>query len=64
MKISSGVSTAMMSAMLAVNGKCVTSAEGIVCDCVDTTIRNLTSIGREAMQETDRLVLKIMTEKE
>ena len=63
MKISSGVSTAMMSAMLAVNGKCVTSAEGIVCDCVDTTIRNLTSIGREAMQETDRLVLKIMTEK-
>lgn len=64
MKISSGVSTAMMSAMLAVNGKCATSAEGIVCDCVDTTIRNLTSIGREAMQETDRLVLKIMTEKE
>ncbi len=58
MKISSGVSTAMMSAMLAVNGKCVTSAEGIVCDCVDTTIRNLTSIGREAMQETDRLVLQ------
>ena len=54
----------MMSAMLAVNGKCATSAEGIVCDCVDTTIRNLTSIGREAMQETDRLVLKIMTEKE
>lgn len=63
MKISSGVSTALMSAMLAVNGKCVTSAEGIVCDSVDTTIHNLTSIGREAMQETDRLVLKIMTEK-
>ncbi len=63
MKISSGVSTAMMSAMLAVNGKCVTSAEGIVCDDVDRTIRNLTSIGREAMQETDRLVLQIMTGK-
>jgi len=27
-------------------------------------MRTLTSIGREAMQETDRLVLKIMTEKE
>lgn len=63
LKISSGVSTAMMSAMLAMNGKCVTSAEGIVHDDVDTTIHNLTSIGREAMTETDRLVLKIMTSK-
>lgn len=63
MKITSGVSTALMSAMLAVNGKCVTSAEGIVCDDVDTTIHNLTSIGREAMLETDRLVLQIMTHK-
>lgn len=61
MKISSGVSSALMSAMLAMNGKCVTSAEGIVDDDVDKTIRNLTSIGRESMQETDRLVLKIMT---
>lgn len=63
MKISSGVSTAMMSAMLAMNGKCVTSAEGIVSDDVDRTIHNLTSIGREAMTETDRLVLSIMTSK-
>lgn len=63
MKISSGVSTAMMSAMLAMNGRCVTSAEGIVSEDVDTTIHNLTSIGREAMTETDRLVLNIMTHK-
>ena len=63
LKISSGVSTAMMSAMLAMNGKCVTSAEGIVHDDVDVTIHNLTSIGREAMNETDRLVLNIMTRK-
>ncbi len=63
MKIASGVSTAMISAMLAVNGKCVTSAEGIVCEDIDDTIHNLTSIGRDAMQETDQLVLKIMTSK-
>lgn len=63
MKISSGVSTAMMSAMLAMNGKCVTSVEGIVSDDVDATIHNLTSIGREAMTETDHLVLNIMTSK-
>lgn len=63
MKVSSGVSTAMMSAMLAMNGKCVTSAEGIVDNDVDKSVRNLTSIGRDAMTETDRLVLKIMTSK-
>lgn len=63
MKISSGVSTAMISAMLAMNNKCVSSAEGIVADDVDQTILNLTGIGREAMTETDRYVLHIMTNK-
>ena len=63
MKITSGVSTALMSAMLAMNGKCVSSAEGIVCEDIDKTIRNLTSIGREAMNETDHLVLDIMVNK-
>ena len=63
LKISSGVSTAMMSAMLAMNGKCVTAAEGIISEDVDKTIHNLTSIGRDAMNETDRLVLHIMTTK-
>lgn len=63
MKISSGVSTAMMSALLAMEGRCVTSSEGVVSDDVDRTITNLTSIGRDAMRETDRLILKIMTNK-
>jgi len=60
MKITSGVSTALMSALLAMNGKCVTSQEGIVSEDIDTTVHNLTSIGREAMTETDHLVLEIM----
>lgn len=63
LKISSGVGTALMSAMLAMEHKCVTEAEGIICDDVDRSIHNLTSIGREAMQATDRLVLHIMTNK-
>jgi len=63
LKISSGVSTALMSAMLAMNGKCVTQVEGIVSDDVDKSIHNLTSIGRDAMVETDRYVLSIMTDK-
>jgi L-cysteine desulfidase len=52
-----------MSALLAVEGKCVTSAEGIIDDDVDRSIRNLTAIGREGMAATDRLVLDIMTHK-
>lgn len=63
MKITSGVSTAMMSAMLAMSGKCVSSQEGIICDDIDRTVHNLTSIGREAMTETDQHVLQIMTNK-
>lgn len=63
MKISSGVSTALMSALLAMEGRCVTSTEGVVSDDVDQTITNLTSIGRDAMRETDRLILQIMTNK-
>lgn len=63
MKISSGVSTALMSAMLAMNGRCVSNIEGIVAEDVDQTVRNLTLIGKEAMIETDRQVLQIMTRK-
>jgi len=62
MKLASGVSTAMLSAMMAMEGQCVTSSEGIVDDDVDKTIHNLTSIGRDGMADTDRLILKIMTE--
>ena len=63
LKISSGVSTAILSALLSMEGKCVSSAEGIVDDSVDCSIRNLTSIGAEAMGKTDDMVLDIMTHK-
>ncbi len=64
MKVSSGVSTALLSALLAMEQKVVTSNEGIVDDDVDKSIDNLTSIGRDAMNETDKLVLEIMTGKQ
>lgn len=63
LKITSGVSTAILSALLAMEGKCVSSAEGIIDDCVDRSIRNLTSIGADAMRTTDDMVLSIMTHK-
>ena len=63
LKLASGVSTAVLSAMLAIQGECVTSVEGIIDDSVDKSIHNLTKIGKDAMDETDRCVLDIMTSK-
>lgn len=63
MKLASGVSTAMMSAMMAMEGQSVCQLEGIVDDDIDRCVSNLTRIGREGMRETDRLILEIMTSK-
>ena len=63
LKISSGVSTALLSAVLSMEGRFVTAAEGIVDDDVDKSIRNLTSIGANAMNLTDEMVLNIMVSK-
>ncbi len=64
LKITSGVSTALLSSLLAMEGKCVSSSEGIVDDDVDKSIHNLTIIGADAMCKTDDMVLNIMTSKD
>lgn len=64
LKLASGVSTAVLSAVLAMEDKCVTSVEGIIDEDVDQSIRNLTLIGSQGMNETDKLVLDIMTHKQ
>ena len=63
LKLTSGVSTAVMSAMLAMQLRYVTSQEGIIDEDVDKSIHNLTNIGKYGMDETDRFVLDIMTHK-
>lgn len=63
LKLATGVSTALMCAKLAMNGHYVSSVEGIVDDSVDKSVKNMTTVGRDGMLETDRLVLKIMTNK-
>lgn len=63
LKVSSGVSTAVLSAMLAIQNKYVTNVEGIIEDDVDRCIHNLTRVGAYAMNETDLTVLDIMTHK-
>lgn len=63
LKVTSGVSTAVLSAMLAIQNTHVTQAEGLIEEDVDRCIHNLTRIGARGMNETDRMVLDIMTHK-
>jgi L-cysteine desulfidase len=63
LKVTTGVSTALLSAMMAMDEKCVSSVEGIIDDDVDRSIHNLTRIGAVGMNETDHIVLDIMTHK-
>jgi L-cysteine desulfidase len=63
LKVTSGVSTAVLSALLAIEQRHTTSLEGIIDEDVDKCITNLTNIGRNGMRETDKLILEIMTNK-
>ena len=63
LKVTTGVSTAVLSAIMAMENRTVTSVEGIIDEDVDRSIRNLTQIGTRGMNETDRVVLDIMTKK-
>lgn len=64
LKISSGVSTALLSAVMAMENEVVSEQEGIVDKDVDQTIKNMAIIGRDGMRETDKVVLDIMTNKD
>ena len=63
LKLASGVSTAVLSAMMAMENRCVSKLEGIIDEDVDRSIRNLTTIGRDGMDATDGLILNMMTSK-
>lgn len=60
MKVASGVSCALQSAILARRGICVRSTDGIIDDDVEKTIRNLGEIGAHGMHQTDEMILNIM----
>ncbi len=63
LKVATGVSTAVLSAMLAIEDKTVSSVEGIIDDSVDKCVLNMANIGIKGMAATDNLVLDIMTQK-
>lgn len=63
LKASTGVGSAMIAALLSMQGQVVTGNEGIVDEDIDRCISNLAELGREGMALTDQHVLKIMTSK-
>ena len=60
MKVASGVSCAVQSAVLALRGTCIPSTDGIIEDDVEKTIQNIGTIGSAGMKATDRMILDIM----
>ena len=60
MKVASGVSCEVQSAVLALRGTCIPSTDGIIEDDVEKTIRNIGTIGSAGMKATDRMILDIM----
>ena len=60
MKVASGVSCAVQSAVLALRGTCIPSTDGIIDDDIEKTIRNVGAIGSAGMKGADRMILDIM----
>jgi L-cysteine desulfidase len=60
MKVASGVSSALQSAVLAREGVCISEHDGIIEKDIEKTIQNLGRIGSVGMQSTDSMILDIM----
>lgn len=60
MKVASGVSSAIQSAVLAMEDICISYHDGIIEKDIEKTIQNLGKIGSVGMQDTDRMILDIM----
>ncbi len=60
MKVASGVSSSLQSAVLAREGICISEHDGIIEKDIEKTIRNLGRIGSVGMQNTDNMILDIM----
>lgn len=64
LKVASGTSAAIQSAILALQNVYVPGNNGIIEDDIENSIRNLGVIANKAMAEADRVILDIMTSKE
>ena len=63
LKVSSGTSSAVQSAILAVDKICISENDGIIENDIEKTIYNLGKVGTAGMQNTDHIMLNIMVNK-
>ncbi|WP_138205423.1 serine dehydratase subunit alpha family protein [Haloimpatiens lingqiaonensis] len=60
LKVSTGVSAAIQSSLLAMEGIEISEKDGIIDKDIEKTIKNIAEIGAKGMSETDKLILDIM----
>ncbi|MGL4687599.1 MAG: serine dehydratase subunit alpha family protein [Fusobacteriaceae bacterium] len=63
LKVATGVSAGIQAALLANDKIIIGGDEGIIDNSIEQTIINACSIGRDAMNETDKMILDIMVKK-
>lgn len=63
LKVASGVACAMQSAVLALDGICISSHDGIIEEDTEKCIENIGEIGSKGMALTDKMILDIMENK-
>lgn len=63
LKVSSGVSACINSALLAIDNICIQETDGIINEDVEITISNLAKLGSDGMIETDKMILDLMLKK-
>ena len=64
LKVSSGTSSAVQSALLAIDNICISAEDGIIEEDIESSILNLARIGSIGMQPTDEIMLQIMLNKQ
>lgn len=64
LKVSSGVSSSVQSAILAIDNICISDNDGIIENDIEKTIYNLGKVGSIGMQMTDNVMLDIMVKKD
>nr|WP_317323877.1 L-serine ammonia-lyase, iron-sulfur-dependent, subunit alpha [uncultured Flavonifractor sp.] len=64
LKLATAASAALMSAYLAVDGVVVSATDGVVGATAEESVANMGLISHPGMTETDRVILKIMLEKQ
>lgn len=64
LKVSSGVASAVQSAVLAMENYCISQNDGIIDSDIEQTIKNLAEVGSLGMEHTDKVMLDIMLRKQ